>query len=208
MGRITAGLLSKRIGRVKILERDKDICRELSERLGKDVLVVNADAKNTDVLIEEGIRSCDAFLALTPNDEVNILSCVVAKKFGVERTIADVENLEYIRFAEEMGVDAVINKKLLTAGRIFKYTLSGKARMVKYMSGTDAEVLEYTAAPGSGITKAALKDIDFPENAIIGGVIRGGDSFIAIGSTRIEAYDRVAVFALSESVKAVDKLFK
>ena len=107
-----------------------------------------------------------------------------------------------------MGVDAVINKKLLTAGRIFKYTLSGKARMVKYMSGTDAEVLEYTAAPDSGITKAALKDIDFPENAIIGGVIRGGDSFIAIGSTRIEAYDRVAVFALSESVKAVDKLFK
>ena len=208
MGRITAGLLSKRIGRVKILERDKDICHELSERLGKDVLVVNADAKNTDVLIEEGIRNCDAFLALTPNDEVNILSCVVAKKFGVERTIADVENLEYIRFAEEMGVDAVINKKLLTAGRIFKYTLSGKARMVKYMSGTDAEVLEYTAAPGSGITKAPLKDIDFPDNAIIGGVIRGGDSFIAIGSTRIEAYDRVAVFALSESVKAVDKLFK
>ncbi len=208
MGRIAASLLSKQIGSIKIIEKDKAKCQELSEKLGKDVLVVNADGKNTDILLEEGIRDCDAFLALTPNDEANILSCVVAKKFGVERTIAEVENLEYIRFAEEMGVDSVINKKLLTAGRIFRYTLSGKARMVKYMSGTNAEVLEYTVAPGAAVTKAPLKDIDFPENAIIGGVIRGSESFIAIGSTKIEPYDRVAVFALSESVKAVDRLFK
>ena len=118
------------------------------------------------------------------------------------------ENIEYLRLAEEMGVDAVINKKLLTAGRIFKFTLSDKVRFVKYMNGTDAEVLEYTVAPGSKITRETLKDTDFPSNAIIGGVIRGSDAFIAIGSTHIEPYDRVAVFALPEAVKDVDRFFK
>ena len=107
-----------------------------------------------------------------------------------------------------MGVDAVINKKLITAGRIFKFTLSDKVRFVRYMSGTDAEVLEYTAAPDSKVTKGALKDIAFPRNAIIGGVIRGSEAFIAVGDTRIEPYDRVAVFALPETVKEVDKFFK
>ncbi|MBR4688096.1 MAG: Trk system potassium transporter TrkA, partial [Bacteroidales bacterium] len=113
-----------------------------------------------------------------------------------------------VRLAEDMGVDVVINKKLITAGRIFKFTLSDKVRFVRYMSGTDAEVLEYTAAPDSKVTRGALKDIGFPRNAIIGGVIRGSESFIAVGDTRIEPYDRVAVFALPDTVKEVDKFFK
>ena len=134
--------------------------------------------------------------------------CVVAKKFGVSRTVAEVENIEYIKLAEEMGVDTVINKKLITAGRIFKFTLSGKARFVKYMSGSDAEIIEYTVAPGSAVTKAPLKDLSFPRDAIVAGVVRGNDSFIAVGDTRIEDYDRVAIFALSHSIKEIDKLFK
>ena len=137
-----------------------------------------------------------------------MLACVVAKKLGVSRTVAEVENIEYIHLAEEMGVDSVINKKLITAGRLFKFTLSGKARLVKYMSGTDAEVLEYTVAPGSAITKGALKDLSFPKNSVIGGIIRGSESRIAIGTTMIEAYDRVVVFALPNAVKEVDKFFK
>ena len=170
--------------------------------------VACGDARNTDFLQVEDMRSYNAVVAVTGNDEVNILSCVVAKKMGVPRVIAQVENLEYVRLAEEMGVDTVVNKKLSTASRIFKFTLSDKVRSVRYMSGTDAEVLEYTAAPGSRVTKGTLKDIDFPSDAIIGGVIRGGDSFIAVGSTHIEAYDRVAVFALPDAVKEVDKMFR
>jgi trk system potassium uptake protein TrkA len=160
------------------------------------------------MLLEESIKEYDAFVAVTNNSETNILACVAAKSLGVARVIAEVENIEYIRLAESMGVDAVINKKLITASRIFKFTLSDKVRSVRYVSGTDAEVLEYTAAPGSRITKKQLKDIEFPANAIIGGVIRGGDSFIAVGSTHIEAYDRVAVFALPDAVKDVDKFFR
>ena len=205
---VAARLAARKIDDIKILDIDPKHCRFLSEVLPDSVSVACGDVRNADFLKEEDISSYHAVLAFTGNDETNILSCVVAKKLGVSRVIAQVENLEYIRLAEDMGVDSVINKKLITASRIFKFTLSDKVRSVRYVSGTDAEVLEYTAAPGSRITKKPLKDIEFPANAIIGGIIRGGDSFIAVGSTHIEAYDRVAVFALPDAVKEVDKYFR
>lgn len=208
IGELTAAQLSRKIDTVKFIVKDRERARELSEKLDDNVIVVNGDGKNTDFLLEEGIRDFDAFVALTDNDEANVLSCVVAKKFGVDKAIAEVENNEYIRLAEEMGVDTVINKKQITAGRLFKYTLSGKARIVKYMSGTEAEILEYNVVPGSAITKGPLKSLSFPKEAVIGGVIRGAESMIAVGDTVIEPYDRVAVFALPDAVKEVDKFFK
>ena len=208
IGEMVARQLTRQVDSIKIIELKKDRCVELSEKLGSSVTVVNGDGRNSDMLLEEGIKNYDAFVAVTSNTETNILACVAAKKLGVSRTIAEVENIEYIRLAEEMGVDAVINKKLITAGRIFKFTLSSKVRFIKYMSGTNAEVLEYIVAPESWITKGKLKDIGFPKNAIIGGVIRGNEAFIAVGDTEIKAYDRVAVFALPQTVKEVDKFFR
>lgn len=211
-GNATAAMLARSLDRsgvrVKLVERDRERCIELSEKLPSSVEVVIGDGRNSDFLFEEGIQGYDAFIALTSSDESNVLSCVVAKKFGVARTVAEVENIEYIKLAEEMGVDNVINKKLLTAGRIFRLTLSGKARFVHYMTGTNAEVIEYTVVPGSAITKGPIKDIDFPENAIIGGVIRRNEAIIAVGDTVIEAYDRVAVFALPQSIREIDKFFR
>lgn len=208
IGEMVAKQLGKQLDSIKIIEKDKEKCLELSEKLGSDVIVVNGDGRNSDFLIEEHIKDYDAFVAVTGSTETNILACVAAKKLGVGRTIAEIENIEYINLAEGMGVDAVINKKLITAGRIFKFTLSNKVRFIKYMSGTNAEVLEFIVAPNSWITKGMLKDIGFPQNAIIGGVIRGNDSFIAVGDSQIKAYDRVAVFALPEAVKEVDKFFR
>ena len=213
---LAADQLSKKVSLVKILEKDKDRAMALSEKLPDNVILVVGDGRNSELLADEGIKEYDAFLALTGKDEANVLACVVAKKFGVEKTIAEVEKaisgkrqvIEKLLMAEEMGVDSVINKKLITAGRLFKFTLSGKARLVKYMSGTDAEVLEYTVAPGSAITKGALKDLAFPKDAVIGGIIRGSESQIAIGTTTIEAYDRVVVFARPHAVKDVDRFFK
>ena len=205
---LAAEQLSRKISLIKILEKDKDRAMALSEKLPDNVIVVVGDGRNSELLMEEGIKDFDAFLALTGKDEANVLACVSAKKYGIEKTIAEVENIEYIHLAEEMGVDSVINKKLITAGRLFKFTLSGKARLVKYMSGTDAEVLEYTVPPGAAITKGELKDLSFPKDAVIGGIIRGSESRIAVGNTRIEAYDRVVVFALPTAVKEVDKFFK
>lgn len=200
--------IAHQVSEIKIIEKDKERCYELIEMLPSNVTIVNGDGRNSDLLAEENIKSFDAFAALSGSDETNVLACVIARKFGIERVVAQVENVEYIRIAEELGVDTVINKKLLTAAKMLKFTLSGKARTVKYMSGTKAEVLEYTVAPDSAITKGPLKNIGFPKNAIVGGVIRGNEAYIAVGDTTIEAYDRVAVFALPDAVKEVDKFFK
>ena len=208
IGEMVAKQMSKQLENIKLIEMNKAKCLDLAEKLPSNVMVVNGDGRNSDMLLEESIREYDAFVAVTNNSETNILACVAAKSLGVPRTIAEVENLEYIRLAESMGVDAVINKKLITAGRIFRFTLSSKVRFVKYMSGTKAEVLEYIVSPGSAITKTTLMNTNFPSNAIIGGIIRGNESFIAVGDTQIMAYDRVAVFALPEAVKEVDKFFK
>lgn len=208
IGEMVAKQMSKIIDSIKIVELNKEKCLDLSEKMPNNVIVVNGDGRNSDLLVEESIKEYDAFVAVTSSTETNILACVAAKRLGVGRTIAEVENIEYIRLAESMGVDAVINKKLITAGRIFKFTLSNKVRFIKYMSGTNAEILEFVVAPNSRITKGPLKDIGFPANAVIGGVIRGNESFIAIGSSEIKAYDRVAVFAMPEAVKEVDRFFR
>lgn len=208
IGEMVARQMSRQMDTIKIIEMNKEKCLELSEKLPDNVIVVNGDGRNSDMLIEESIKEFDAFVAVTNSSETNILACVAAKRLGIARTIAEVENLEYIRLAESMGVDAVINKKLITAGKIYKFTLSNKVRFIKYMSGTNAEVLEYIVAPDTAITKKVLKDMNFPKNAIIGGIIRGNESIIAVGDTRIQAYDRVAVFALPEAVKEVDRFFR
>ena len=208
IGEMVARQISKQVETVKIIEEDKDRCLELSESTPNNVLVINGDGRNSDLMIEESIRDYDAFVAVTKSSETNILACVAAKRLGIPRTIAEVENIEYIRLAESMGVDAVINKKLITAGRIFKFTLSNKVRFIKYMSGTNAEALEFIVSPGSKITKGKLRDLKFPQNAIIGGIVRGNEAFIAVGDTEIKEYDRVAVFALPDAVKEVDKFFK
>lgn len=205
---IVAKQMSRQLDSIKLIEMNKAKCLELSERLPDNVIVVNGDGRNSDFLMEEAIKEYDAFVAVTNSSETNILACVAAKSLGVARTIAEVENIEYIKLAESMGVDAVINKKLITAGRIFKFTLSNKVRFIKYMSGTKAEVLEFIVAPDTAITRRPLKDMNFPRNAIVGGVIRGNESFIAVGDTQIQAYDRVAVFALPEAVKEVDRFFR
>jgi len=208
IGAMVAKQMSGKLESIKLIEINREKCLELSERLGSKVTVVNGDGRNTDFLMDESIRDYNAFVAVTSNSEANILSCVAAKRLGVERTIAEVENLEYIHMAEEMGIDAVINKKLITAGRIYKFTLSSKVRFIKYMSGTNAEILEYNVAPNSKITRAKVKDLNFPKDAVIGGLIRGSETMIAVGDTEIQDYDNVVVFAAPHSVKEVDKFFR
>jgi len=207
IGEMLAKQLTGLVPDIKIIEMDKERCLYLTETLDESVSVVNGDGRNSELLLEEDIRRYDAFIAVTDSDESNILACIAAKRFGLSRVIAEVENLEYLQLAENMGVDAVINKKLITAGRIFKFTLSDKVRSVRYMSGTNAEVLEYTVAPGSPITKASLRNLRFADDAVIGGLIRGSEAIIAVGDTQIEPYDRVIVFALPEAVKEVDRFF-
>ena len=208
-GRIAEMLTRKmvhKVDHIKIIEHKKERCEYLAETF-PNVVVINGDGRNTDLLVEEDAANYDAFVAVTSSSEANILSCVAVKNMGVPKVIAEVENIEYIKLAEDMGVDAVINKKLVTAGRIFRFTLSNKVRSIKCLNGSDAEVLEFIANPESAITKAPIKDLKFPKEAIIGGIIRGEESIIPNDFTQISPYDRVVVFALPQVLAKVNKFF-
>ena len=178
IGEMVAKAMEKQVENIKLIDIDPEKCAHLSEVLDK-TLVINGDGRNSDLLLEEGIKDMEAFIAVTSSSETNILSCVVAKRMGISKVIAEVENFEYIKLAEEMGVDSVINKKLITAGKIFRFTLSNKVRSIKVLNGTDAVVLEFIVNTNSKITTGKLKDLHFPEEAIIGGYVRGNESFIA-----------------------------
>ncbi|KAB2872266.1 MAG: Trk system potassium transporter TrkA [Bacteroidales bacterium] len=191
---------------VKLIEVDKEKSQKLASQF-KNALVINGDGRNTDLLIEEGLPYMDAFVAVTGNSETNILSCIVAKRLGVKKTIAEIENINYIRLAESIGVDTVINKKLITASRIFRYTMSTDVSTIKCLTGSEAEVLEFIVKPGSPITKGKLKHVSFPKDAIVGGVVRGDTAFIAKGDSEIKPYDRVVVFALPSAINKVGKFF-
>ena len=206
IGRKTAKALEGKFN-VKLLEIDKDRSFELADTLDK-TLVVNADGTDIDVLLEEGIKNMDAFIAVTSNSETNILTSAIAKKFGVKKTIAEIENLEYIQIAESMGIDSVINKKLIAASHIFSHTMSADVSTVQCLSSTDAEALEFIVREGSAILKNSLKNLKFPKNAIIGGVIRDNISFIAKGDTQFMPNDKVIAFALPEAIKKLNQLFK
>lgn len=191
---------------IKIIEQDRDKSVKLANFF-KNTLVINGDGRDTELLMQEGLPYMDAFIAVTGNSETNILTCLAAKRMGVKKTIAEVENLDYIKLAESMGIDTVINKKLITASRIFRYTMSTEVSAIKCLTGSDAEVLEFIVKPNSLVTRGKIKDINFPKDAIIGGVVRGDSSHIAKGITEIKAYDRVVVFALPSAINKVGKFF-
>ena len=206
IGEMVAAQFEKNAEFVKSIEINRERCEVLSENLNR-TLVINGDGRNSDFLYEEDVKSCDAFVAVTSSSETNILACVAAKKMGVAKTIAEVENIEYIKLAEGMGVDAVINKKIITAGRIFRFTMSNKVRTVKVIGGSDAEVIEYIVNPDSQITKAPLGELNFPQDAIIGGIIRGNEAIIVSDQTLIRPYDRVVIFALPTALGKIEKFF-
>ncbi len=158
--------------------------------------------------MEVGIRKMDTVIAVTGNSEMNILTCLHAKRFGVKRTIAEVENLDYISLANTLGIDIVVNKKFAAANHINKYTMKAEVQSVKVLTNTDSEVLEFIVVLGSKIIGKQLKDIDFPDEALIGGIVRDKEAFIAQGNTIIKAGDRVLVFSRPSVVADIEKFFK
>lgn len=191
---------------VKLIDSNIERCEALAGILD-NTLIINGDGRNIDLLEQEGITKMDVFIAVTGNSEANILSCLLAKKMGVKKTIAEVENMEYINLAENTGIDTIINKKISAASRIFRHTTSPNVTQVKYMTGTEAEVIEFNVPPNARITKGALRGIDFPKDAIVGGGTRNGVPFIATGDTIIRAGDKVVVFTLPTAYDKISKFF-
>ncbi|MBR2170468.1 MAG: Trk system potassium transporter TrkA, partial [Alistipes sp.] len=191
---------------VKIIEYNGEKAYRLAEELDK-TLIIHEDGRNLDAMLEEGLVNTDAFLAVTGRSETNILAAMQAKRMGVKKVIAEVENLNYIRLAESVGIDTIINKKRVTASNIFRFTMSTDVQAIRCLSGSEAEVLEFIVKPNSPATKCMIKDMRLPQDVIIGGIVRGDKVFIAVGDTRINAYDRVVVFSMPGSIATVGEFF-
>ncbi|MFI1770352.1 Trk system potassium transporter TrkA [Thalassobellus citreus] len=206
IGYKTARDLSGKGFNVKLLEGDRDKAFDLAEELTK-VLVINSDGRNVDLLDEENINEMDAFIAVGANSETNIMSCLVAKSKGVKKTIALVENIDYFDLSHSIGIDTLINKKLLAANNIFRYIRKGEVVAMTKLNNLNAELLEFEVKGTSAICNKTIKNANFPRTAIIGGVVRNGEGMIALGDFKIEEGDRVVVCCLLQSIKRVEKLF-
>ncbi len=191
---------------IKLVDYDADKAFRLAEMLDK-TLIINEDGRDTEAMMEEDLSGMDAFVAVTGRSETNILAAMLAKRMGVKKVIAEVENINYISLAESIGVDTIINKKLVTASNIFRFTMTTEVQTIKCLTGSQAEVMEFIVKPNSPATKERIRDLGLPDGSIIGGVVRGDRVFIAVDDTQINAYDRVVVFAMPEVVMSVAEFF-
>lgn len=209
-GRITVRLahMASERWKLTIIDDDIEVCRRLPQKCsGCNVKIIHGDARNNDVLREEGLDMMDAFVALTDYSESNILSCLTAKEFGVSKTIAEVENIQFISEAEGLNIGTVINKKLLASSKIFQMLLDSDDTTSKFLALADAEVAEMEARPGSKITRAPVMNLNLSRDMTIAGLIRDGKGMLVEGRTQIRPGDHVLVFCLSGSIHKVEKLF-
>ena len=193
--------------RVKVIETDKEKSYRIAEAVPGNVLIINGDGRDMDLLMHEGIQDAQAFIALTENSSTNILACLAAKRFGVYRTVAKIENIDYIPLAESMDIGSVINKKLIAASHIYQFLLDADVSNVKCLTFANADVAELVARPDSKITKKAVRDLRLPRDMTLGGLIRNGKPMMIDGDTQIQAYDHVVVFCLDTAMRKLEDYF-
>lgn len=191
---------------IKLIDYNAEKAYRLAEMLER-TLIIHQDGRDTDAMLEEGLANMDAFVAVTGRSETNILTAMLAKRMGVKRVIAEVENINYINIANSVGVDTIVNKKIVTASNIFRFTMSTDVLAIKCLTGSDAEVLEFIVKPNSPATKTTIDHMELPEDVIIGGVVRGDKVFIATSNMQINAYDRVVVFAMPSAISEIGYYF-
>ncbi|HKL35636.1 MAG TPA: Trk system potassium transporter TrkA [Salegentibacter sp.] len=206
IGKKTAIDLCRNNFHVKLVESDKEKAYDLADEL-PNALIIHGDGRNVELLEEENVQDMDAFIAVTGNSETNIMSCLVAKSKSVKKTISLVENMDYYQLSHSIGIDTLINKKLLAANNIFRYVRKGEVVAMTKINNMNAELLEFIVKPNSQVCNKKIKDLDFPRSAIIGGIIRDGRGIIALGEFTITRGDRIVVCCLPRSIKKVEKLF-
>lgn len=206
IGLNTAELLEKDF-RVTLVEKDKKKCEEMASTL-KSSLVVNINGHDVKMLEEEGLTETDALVSVTADSEMNIMTSLVGKSHGIKKTIARIENFDYINLSQSIGVDTLINKKIIAADNIFKFVRKGNVSSVANLHGTDAEIIEFIVKRGSKITKKPLNQLNFPNLSKIAGVIRDGNPIIPFGDFQLQENDQTIVFSLTESIKKIEEFFQ
>ena len=206
IGLNTAELLEKDF-RVTLVEKDKKRCEEMASTL-KSTLVVNINGHDVKMLVEEGLTETDALVSVTADSEMNIMTSLVGKSHGIKKTIARIENFDYINLSQSIGVDTLINKKIIAADNIFKFVRKGNVSSVANLHGTDAEIIEFIVKSGTKITKKPLNQLNFPSLSKIAGVIRDGIPIIPFGDFQLQENDQTIVFSLTESIKKIEEFFQ
>lgn len=191
---------------VKLIEKNKEKAFDLADDL-PNALVINGDGRNVELLDEESLESMDAFIAVTGNSETNIMSCLVAKSKHIKKTIALVENMDYFQLSHSIGIDTLINKKLLAANNIFRHIRRGEVVAMMRLNNLNAEIVEFIVKKDSRVTGSVIRDLNFPKDATIGGVVRDGEGIIALGGFEIKAGDRVVVCCLPEEIPKIERMF-
>ncbi len=192
---------------VKIIDSDLNRCHWLTDMVDDNVMVINGDGRDFELLNDEGISEVDAFVALTDNSETNILACLAAKRMGVVKTIAEVENIDYIGMAESLDIGAIINKKKIAASYIYQLLLDADVENVKCLTFANADVAEFVVKENARVTRTLVKDISLPKGTTIGGLVRDDEGILVTGNTQIQAGDHVVVFCLSSMIKRIEKYF-
>ena len=192
---------------IKLIEYHKKRAIELADEL-PNAMIIYGDARDVDLLEEENVSEMDAVVAVTGRSETNIMSCLMAKSKGVDRTIALVQNVDYFSLSKNIGIDTLINKKLLAANSIFRYIRKGDVLEMTILNDVNAEINEFHAHKGSKITQKPIKDLKFPRNAIIGGVIRDNTGIIALGDFKIREDDKVVICCFPKTISKVERFFK
>lgn len=191
----------------KIIEQNPTRCEILNDIFSEDRLVINGDGRDIGLLQEEGIRHTQAFVALTSNAETNILACLTAKRLGVRKTVASVENFDYVNTADGLDIGTIINKKALAASHIYQMMLDANVANVKFLMSINADVAEFVPSPDSKITRKVVRELNLPKGVTIGGLVRNKEGMLVSGNTQIEAGDSVVVFCYNVDMKKVEKLF-
>ena len=193
---------------VKVIEMNPERCEYLNDILDNDkTLIINGDGRDIPLLTEEGIKNTQAFVALTGNAETNILACLTAKRLGVRKTVAMVENLDYASMAESLDIGTIINKKAIAASRIYQMMLDADVMNVTFLMSANADVAEFIPKEGSKVTRKPVKDLGLPPGMTIGGLVRDNVGMLVSGNTQIQAGDSVVVFCHGQNMKKIERLF-
>lgn len=194
---------------LKIIEKDAERCERLNELLVdvNHTLVIHGDGREVSLLVDEGIKGSQAFVAITGNAETNILACLTAKRMGVRKTVALVENIDYAEMAESLDIGTIINKKAIAASHIYEMMLDTEVENVRFLMSANADVAEFVAQPDSKVTRKKVYELGIPYGMTLGGLVRDGEGILISGGTQIQAGDIVVVFSHNADLKRIEKFF-
>ena len=194
---------------VKIIEKDAERCKQLFEELegNNKIMIIHGDGRDVSILQDENISDSEAFVALTPNSETNILSCLAAKRMHIRKTVAMLDNMSFVGMAESLDIGTLINKQNIAAGYIYQMMLKADVANVKSLMVANADVAEFNVKEGARITRKPIRELHLPQGATLGGLVRKQQGMLVNGNTQLLPGDRVVAFCMGNDLLKLSQFF-